>query len=362
VDRGEVATAAVAPPSVAAVVVPPAFAAVVVPPLLQKRQPPCQDPKQKFSPLPLQPAGSCRVHLRISNCARTLYEQNPALFPFEDPSTFDNTVGLIWKDYVELCNHSGNNDVLEKDEHYVEDLCNHPINGKYDPDDLEKDILAERVSENFVFVIEGDRDGTYQLDSTMQVQVASSGPTFDKSEVNEQIQCYQDLLRLWGSHADRPGPLHGPTVDKCFKSIRNETTGIEAVLENIKRSVFQLHTIPPKKTMNIGKPNSLLLHGPPGTGKTTTIRHLLEKVGVFIIYIGSAAELKRPYIGETEKIIKFLFDQCKAHPECVCAIFLDEIGECGGGAGGGATNTTTTTSTTQINQPDLSQPPPPHFR
>ncbi|GMI55006.1 hypothetical protein ScalyP_jg11240, partial [Parmales sp. scaly parma] len=280
---------------------------------------------QKFSSLPPPPAGSCRVHLRISNCAKTLYEKNPALFPFKDPTTFDNTVGLIWKDYVELCNHSDDGDVLKDNEHYVEDLCNHPIDGDYNPDDLEKDILAERVSENFVFVVEGDRNGTYQLDRTVQVQVASSGPTFVESEVHEQVQCYQDLLRLWGSHADRPGPLHAGTVENCFQAIKNETTGIDKVLDKIKRSVFQLHTFKPEETKRIRKPNSLLLHGPPGTGKTTTIRHLLEKVGVFIIYIGSAAELKRPYIGETEKIIKFLFDQCKAHPECVCAIFLDEI-------------------------------------
>jgi len=262
--------------------------------------------------------------LKLSRAAFQLYQRSPNLFPFDDAEVFDETVGAHWRLYEY--------DVKERvaegippSEVELDKVCCAGTEGGYNLDVKAEDLTAhdERevtVTNNFVFAIEYSEDETcevYHLDSTVVESQDEEG--------HGGVQLYYDLLRLWGQHKKRPGFLYGPTLNSAFEGIKATTTGIDDVLDNIKKYVFTMHAHPHEATKLIKKPTALLLHGPPGTGKTTTVRKLLKEVGVFVIYVGSAAELKRPYIGETEKLIKFLFDQCNNHPELLCAVFLDEI-------------------------------------
>ncbi|MFC3175019.1 AAA family ATPase [Novosphingobium bradum] len=54
------------------------------------------------------------------------------------------------------------------------------------------------------------------------------------------------------------------------------------------------------------RPWSLLLSGPPGTGKSAFARHLAERAGIDVIAV-SGSDLLRPYVGETEEQIAHLF-------------------------------------------------------
>ena len=247
------------------------------------------------------------------------------MFPFSNDNWYD-TVALLWNIYVGDFTTA---QLVEEKEHFLSRLCyvstKSDLNLNLPIDELVEEhssIAPDRVSSNFVFVV--DADASVDASSlTLSREILQCDDTATIG--GDDVQCYQDLLRLWGNHPNRPGPLHADIVSRAFEDVKLETTGVDTVLTNMQTFVFDIQSKPVAQTMDIDKPTALLLHGPPGTGKTTTIRRLLTSAGVFVVYVGSAAELKRPYIGETEKIIKFLFDQCKLHSEQLCAIFLDEI-------------------------------------
>jgi len=71
--------------------------------------------------------------------------------------------------------------------------------------------------------------------------------------------------------------------------------------------------------------NAALFFGPPGTGKSTLARLLLERVDMRPIWFGTAPELSRRYVGETEKELKTLFDKALTTPNLQCCVVIDDI-------------------------------------
>lgn len=76
--------------------------------------------------------------------------------------------------------------------------------------------------------------------------------------------------------------------------------------------------------------NNILLYGPPGTGKTYLVKALINQIKNYVLFSPDPSQLKNKYVGDTEKLIKNIFD-------CACeflrrndqykgaVIFLDEI-------------------------------------
>ena len=52
---------------------------------------------------------------------------------------------------------------------------------------------------------------------------------------------------------------------------------------------------------------------------------MLENLGMHPIWFGTASELKRPYLGETEKELISRFNCSKKLPHLLCCIVIDEI-------------------------------------
>ena len=65
---------------------------------------------------------------------------------------------------------------------------------------------------------------------------------------------------------------------------------------------------------------NLLLHGPPGTGKTAFARHLREALGMPLVE-RSGSDLLSMWVGQTEKSIAAMFDEARAQ---AAILFLDE--------------------------------------
>jgi len=90
-----------------------------------------------------------------------------------------------------------------------------------------------------------------------------------------------------------------------------------------------LQTLPPQVLVGIrgGSLSGILLHGPPGTGKTMLAHALAGEVGASFLSV-SPADILSKYVGESEKSIQHLFMVAKQEARQNrhgCILFLDEI-------------------------------------
>jgi AAA family ATPase len=73
---------------------------------------------------------------------------------------------------------------------------------------------------------------------------------------------------------------------------------------------------------NLKPPRGLLLHGPPGTGKTHLARAIAASTQSNVIVV-NGPELSSAYHGESEKKLREVFE--RARKESPCIVVLDEV-------------------------------------
>jgi transitional endoplasmic reticulum ATPase len=76
------------------------------------------------------------------------------------------------------------------------------------------------------------------------------------------------------------------------------------------------------RQLGVEAPAGILLHGPPGTGKTTVAKALASQVRASF-YEQSAADLLSKYVGESEERVARLFARARENRPSI--IFLDEV-------------------------------------
>ncbi len=99
--------------------------------------------------------------------------------------------------------------------------------------------------------------------------------------------------------------------------------GIEEQVEEVRETV-EMPLKRPKMFEEVGidPPSGVLLHGPPGTGKTMLAKAVANQTdATFIKMAGS--ELVHKFIGEGAKLVRDLFELARQHEPAV--IFIDEI-------------------------------------
>jgi proteasome regulatory subunit len=99
--------------------------------------------------------------------------------------------------------------------------------------------------------------------------------------------------------------------------------GIEAQIEEVRETVeMPLRSPDMFEAVGIEPPSGVLLHGPPGTGKTMLAKAVANQTdATFIKMAGS--ELVHKFIGEGAKLVRDLFELARQHQPAV--IFIDEI-------------------------------------
>jgi proteasome regulatory subunit len=99
--------------------------------------------------------------------------------------------------------------------------------------------------------------------------------------------------------------------------------GIDDQIREVREAV-EMPLLDPERfdTVGIEPPTGVLLHGPPGTGKTMLAKAVANETdATFIKMAGS--ELVRKFIGEGARLVRDLFELASEHEPAV--IFIDEI-------------------------------------
>ncbi|MEF8839814.1 MAG: proteasome-activating nucleotidase, partial [Haloarculaceae archaeon] len=112
-------------------------------------------------------------------------------------------------------------------------------------------------------------------------------------------------------------------VEQSPEVAYSDIGGIDAQIEEVRETVeMPLKNPGMFDDVGIDPPSGILLHGPPGTGKTMLAKAVANETdATFIKMAGS--ELVHKFIGEGSKLVRDLFELARQHEPAV--IFIDEI-------------------------------------
>ncbi len=103
----------------------------------------------------------------------------------------------------------------------------------------------------------------------------------------------------------------------------DEVANLDEVKQRLTEAVIWPMTDPERfARLGIDPPRGLLLHGPPGTGKTYVIRALAHESGAAFFAV-RGAELLDKYVGESERAVREVFARARAAAPAI--LFFDEL-------------------------------------
>lgn len=112
-------------------------------------------------------------------------------------------------------------------------------------------------------------------------------------------------------------------VDSSPDVTYNDIGGVESQLREVRETVEKPITNPEAfDSIGIDPPTGVLLHGPPGTGKTMIARAVANEIDATFIQL-SGSDLAKKFIGEGAQLVRDLFEIAKQKQPAV--IFIDEI-------------------------------------
>jgi transitional endoplasmic reticulum ATPase len=108
--------------------------------------------------------------------------------------------------------------------------------------------------------------------------------------------------------------------------------GLSAAKQTLQRAVSWPLTYGPLfEAAESSPPTGVLLHGPPGTGKTMLARAIAGESGINFLQVAGPELLDR-YVGESEKAVRELFERARQAAPAI--VFFDEIDAIAGERGG----------------------------
>ncbi|KAF9086158.1 hypothetical protein BGX23_009103 [Mortierella sp. AD031] len=124
--------------------------------------------------------------------------------------------------------------------------------------------------------------------------------------------------KVSGSSESRGGAEHAPPKIRL-----EDLGGVDHFIEKVKEYVMMPLAHPEIYAhMGVKPPRGILLHGPPGTGKTMMANAIAGSLGVPFITI-SAPSVVSGMSGESEKKIREVFEEARELAPCL--MFIDEI-------------------------------------
>ncbi|WP_217493271.1 26S protease regulatory subunit [Haladaptatus sp. W1] len=167
-----------------------------------------------------------------------------------------------------------------------------------------------------------DQDEENSSDATEKQQVQST------SSKTNQNHTTQDRQHRDESHSGGQSPYQQSDLTYGWESAPptrfRDVGGMDDLKRNIMRSVLRplSHTDAAYERFNVSPPNGILLHGPPGTGKTHFARAIAGELGHPYLEL-SAGDIKSRWVNESTEQVNQLFNEAEQFDRCV--IFVDEI-------------------------------------
>ncbi|KAF9573770.1 hypothetical protein EC968_008049 [Mortierella alpina] len=107
-----------------------------------------------------------------------------------------------------------------------------------------------------------------------------------------------------------------PTVKFC------DLYGIQEAIADLRVSIIEPFHHPEKYLdLGISPPRGVIIHGPPGVGKTMLCCALAEELGINFMLVESS-QIRSKVVGESEQNIARMFAQAKANAPCI--LFIDQ--------------------------------------
>ncbi|THH10702.1 hypothetical protein EW145_g1152 [Phellinidium pouzarii] len=138
---------------------------------------------------------------------------------------------------------------------------------------------------------------------------------------NTQVTLTQSLGH--NKAKERVGPLENP-LDSPELGGYASVGGLDKQIRQV-RDLIEIPLTRPDLFRHFGlkPPKGILLHGPPGTGKTHLARAVVAATSGASVLIVAGAELSSAYHGETERRLRDVFaEACRRSP---CIVVLDEV-------------------------------------
>ncbi|KAF9473994.1 AAA-domain-containing protein [Pholiota conissans] len=121
------------------------------------------------------------------------------------------------------------------------------------------------------------------------------------------------------SHKDDVEVLAHTSVNEAYSSVGGLSKQIDAI-----RDLLEIPLTRPElfRYFGLKPPRGILLHGPPGTGKTHLARAIAASTNSSVLVI-NGPELSSAYHGETESKLRDVFRQAREKSPCI--VVLDEV-------------------------------------
>ncbi|WP_115863509.1 proteasome-activating nucleotidase Pan2 [Halorussus litoreus] len=139
----------------------------------------------------------------------------------------------------------------------------------------------------------------------------------DRVAVNDSFTVQTQL------ESEKDARAQAMEVDESPEVTYDDIGGLEAQMTEVRETVEQPLENPEQfEAVGIDPPSGVLLHGPPGTGKTMLARAVANQTdATFIKMAGS--ELVQKFIGEGAKLVRDLFELASQREPAI--VFIDEI-------------------------------------
>jgi ribosome biogenesis ATPase len=168
-------------------------------------------------------------------------------------------------------------------------------------------------------LVEGDTPTTGTNTPALPIQTLTGVGVESPSKVDRQENGEPKPKRRKAERESRKEIDRSPPTDISLENLG----GVDNVIEELNELVAMPMLYPEMYIQTgIQPPRGVLLHGPPGCGKTMIANAFAAEIGVSYIPL-SAPSLVAGMSGESEKKIRDIFDEAKRMAPCL--IFIDEI-------------------------------------